>query len=134
MHVPTLSPVDVSALKATIKQFTSLCIKRDWDAFLKLFTDDPVFLPPDEPMLKDARAIRAWLEKYPVIRKFDFDFDHIEGDEHLAVTWGHFDMTVEVDRKPAEIHGKFIDTFRRDEHGKWRYAAICWNANSPKAA
>jgi ketosteroid isomerase-like protein len=133
MHAPTLTTVDVSAIKATINQFTSLCIKRDWDAFLKLCTDDAVFLPPDEPILTSIPAIRAWLEKYPIIKRFEFEFDHIEGQENLAVTYGHFSMTVEVEKKPAEVSGKFIDTFRKDDHGKWRYALICWNSNAPRA-
>jgi len=130
MHTTTLTPVDVSAIKATGKPYTTAIVKRDWDALIRLFDEDVVILPPDEPLVTGGK-IRSWLEKFPVVKQLDFEFDHVEGQEPLAVAYGHFTMTVEKNGAPVAIRGKFVDTFRRDDHGKWRYAAMIWNSDQP---
>lgn len=133
MYAPALTPVDVSSIKATIKPWSDACLKRDWDALLGMCTDDVVFLPPDEPMVT-GKKLRTWLEAYPVIRRFESDFDHIEGQDHLATAFGTFHMTLDLKGKAVEVTGKFVDTFRRDDHGKWLYAHVIWNSNAPITA
>lgn len=130
MHTTALTPVDVSAIKATAKPYTTALVKRDWDALTKLFADDVVILPPDEPFVTSAK-VRSWLEKFPNVKQFDFEFDHIEGHEPLAVAYGHFSMTVERNGAPIAVRGKFVDTFRRDDNGRWRFATMIWNSDQP---
>jgi len=131
MFVPALTPVDVSSIKATAKPWIKACLDRNWDALLGLCTDDVVFLPPDEPMASGDASVRKFLEAFPVMKKFDFEFEHIEGQDHLAVAYGGFRLTVEIDGKPVDVKGKFVDTFRRDDHGKWLYACVIWNSDAP---
>ncbi|HET9514300.1 MAG TPA: nuclear transport factor 2 family protein [Gemmatimonadales bacterium] len=131
MHAPALTPVDVSSIKALGQPFIEACLDRDWDALLALCTDDVVFMPPDEPVLSGREAVRRYLEKYPVMRTFDFEFTHIEGQDHLAVAHGTFTMTIEVDPSPVDLTGKFMDAFRRDDHGRWLYASVIWNSDQP---
>lgn len=130
MHAPALTPVDVSSIRATAEPWVRACIERDWDALLEMCTDDVVFLPPDEPIVPSDR-VRAWLEAYPEIETFDFDFDHIEGQDHLAVAYGTFRMTVTIEGRSVALDGKFHDTFRRDDRGKWLYAIVIWNSSQP---
>lgn len=128
MHAPAMTPVDVSAIKATAKPWIQACVERDWDALLQMCTDDVVFLPPDEPMVAGDK-LRTWLDAYPVIKRFDFEFDQIEGQDHLAMARGGF--TLETAATTTEVRGKFVDTFRRDDHGKWLYACVIWNLDAP---
>ena len=133
MHAPALTPVDVSSIKALIKPYVDACIKRDWDKLLDMATDDIAVLPPDEPMISGSRKVRTWLEAYPAIRQFDVEFDHIEGQDQLAVAYGHFSQTLEAKGKSTTLNGKFVNTYRRDDHGKWLCAFQIWNSNAPAA-
>lgn len=132
MQTALLTPVDVSAIKDTIKPWVDACLARDWDALLGLCTDDVVFLPPDEPIVA-GNQVRPWLENYPEMRTFEVTFDHVEGMDQLAVARGHFTMTLMLpgSTAPMAVDGKFMDTFRKDLEGKWRYAMVAWNSNVP---
>jgi ketosteroid isomerase-like protein len=131
MHAPAVTPVDVSAIKATAKPFINACLDRDWDALLDLCTDDVVFLPPEHPICSGSKEVRAYLEDYPVMERFTFEFDRIEGQDHLAAAYGHYSITVQGDEGDLEVEGKFVDTFRKDDNGKWWYACVIWNSNEP---
>lgn len=132
MKAAVLSPVDLSAIKSTGEPWISACLRRDWDALLSLCTEDIVFMPPDEPIAA-GNQVRPWLENYPVMRSFELEFDHIEGQEGLATARGHFKLALELPGAPTPISvdGKFLDTFRKDGQGKWRYAVVAWNSNLP---
>jgi ketosteroid isomerase-like protein/uncharacterized glyoxalase superfamily protein PhnB len=132
MENTVLAPVDVSAIRATIQPWVRACLDRDWDGLLALCTDDVAFLPPDEPIVAGDQ-LRPWLNNYPVMKTFEVEFDQIEGQDQLAVARGHFTMTVELpgSTAPLGVNGKFVDQFRRDPQGKWRYATVIWNSNLP---
>jgi ketosteroid isomerase-like protein len=130
MHAPPITLADVSAIKATSAVWTRTCLERDWEALLAVCTDDVVFLPPDEPLVPTDK-VRAWLEAYPVMRRFEVEFDHIEGQDQLAAAYGRFSLTAEVQGRLVDVDGKFLDALRRDAHGRWQYAVVAWNANAP---
>ena len=132
MQATLLSPADVSAIKSTTAIWSRSCVERDWDALLAICTDDVVFLPPDESLVPPAK-VRAWLDAYPVIRRFETEFDHIEGHDTIAAGYGRFSITLELKGATLDVEGKFLDALRRDEHGRWRYAVVAWNNNAPVA-
>ncbi len=132
MTTATITTIDVNAIKDTAKPWADACVARDWDALLGLCTDDVVFLPPDEPVVANEH-VRSWLENYPEIKSMDVEFEHVEGQEQIAVARGQFTMTLLPTGAPAPVTyaGKFTDTFRKDMQGKWRYASVTWNSNLP---
>lgn len=130
MPTTMLSPVDTAAIRSTMEPWSNGLLTRDWDSFLGLCTDDVVFMQPDGPMIDSAGA-RAWLEEYPIIKTFAFDFDEIEGQGDLAFARGWFRMTVELEGTPTDVDGKFVDVFRRNAQGAFKYAVVIWNSNTP---
>ncbi|HEX9892559.1 MAG TPA: nuclear transport factor 2 family protein, partial [Gemmatimonadales bacterium] len=92
-----------------------------------------VILPPDEPMVSGSKKVRSWLEAYPAVKQFDPEFDHIEGQDHFAVGYGHYTITIEAKGTSTKTNGKFVNTYRRDDHGKWLCACQIWNSNAPAA-
>lgn len=130
MPTTMISPADTDAIRSTIGRWTRSAVGRNWDAFLELCTDDVVFMPPDGPLV-DSTGARAWLESYPIIKTFDFDFDAIEGQGDLAYGRGWYRMTVEIEGNLAQVEGKFVDVFRRAPQGVWKYAVVIWNSNVP---
>ncbi len=132
MTTATLPSVDVEAIKSTGKLWSEACIARDWDALLSLCSEDVVFLPPEEPAVA-GKQVKSWLENYPEIRSFAVEFDHVEGQDHLAVAHGRFTMSVVPAGAPTPmtVAGKFSDTFRKDARGKWLYTCVIWNSSLP---
>ena len=133
MYAPALAltPADTSSIKGLVKPYIDACLKRDWDKLLDMSTDDFVVLPPDEPLLSDRKKIRTWLEAYPTIKQLEIEVDHVEGQDHFAMAYGHFNETLEVKGKVSKVTGKFVNTYRRDDHGKWLFASQIWNWNTP---
>ena len=125
-----LQPDDAAAIRAFIIPWTQACLDRDWDALLAMCTDNVVFSPPGEPKASGAE-VRPWLDAFPVIKEFIWDFDEIEvnGDLAIGVGWGK--MTVEVEGQEVAMSFKFADIFRRGDDGSWRFAHVIWNQNEP---
>jgi ketosteroid isomerase-like protein len=128
---PTISDKDIAAIRGTIGPWTEACIAADWDRLLSLCTDDVVFLPPDAPIAEGSTAAKAYLETYPDIKEFDVTFTHVEGIRDLATARGSFTITAEVEGNEMSITGKFLDTFRKQSDGTWRYSHVIWNHDHP---
>ena len=127
----TLTDQDIAAIRATIEPWTQACINADWDRMLSMCTDDIVFMPPDAPMAEGRGAARAYLETYPDIKSFTFDFTHIEGSGNSASARGTLAMTVEAEGNEMSFTGKFVDTFRKEPDNSWRYTSVIWNNDNP---
>ena len=132
MPTTTITPIDVNSIKSTAQPWADACLARNWDALLALCTDDVVFLPPDEPQVQ-GEHLRPWLEHYPEIRSFEVEFEQVEGQDQIATARGRFTMTLlpPGQADPVTTKGKFVDIFRKDLEGTWRYATVIWNSALP---
>jgi ketosteroid isomerase-like protein len=119
---------DTDTIRGFVAPWTRAGVDRDWDALLDLCTDDVAFSPPGEPQVSGG-DVRPWLETFPVIKAFDWDFDDIQISGDLATGSGAGIMTVEMDGEDVALNLKFVDIFRRMDDGSWRFAHIIWNLN-----
>ena len=106
-------------------------IDRNWDALLAMCSPDVVFAPPNEPSVS-GNKLRAWLEAFPVMKDFRFDFDKIEVSGDLATGVGGGTWTLDVNGQDVSATFKFADVFKRGSQG-WRYAHVIWNSDAPGA-
>ena len=123
---------DAAQIRATIAPWIQAGLDRDWDAMLAMCTEDIVFSPPGGPKVT-GDAVRPWLEDYPVIRAFTFDFDRIEVSGDLAAANGSGSMTLEVEGQEVSLEIEFTDVFRKDERGTWLYSSVIFNNNEAPA-
>ena len=125
-----LQPDAAATIRGFVAPWTQACLDRNWDALLTMCTDDVVFSPPGEPKVSGA-GVRTWLEAFPVIKEFNWDFDdiNVSGDLAVGVGWGKMD--VEVEGQDASMAIKFADVFRRGDDGSWRFVHVIWNENEP---
>jgi ketosteroid isomerase-like protein/uncharacterized glyoxalase superfamily protein PhnB len=132
MTTATLPSADVDAITSTGKLWSEACVARDWDALLSLCSEDIVFLPPEEPAVA-GKQVKSWLENYPEIRSLAVDFEHVDGQDQLAVARGRFTMSIVPAGAPTPltVTGKFTDTFRKDGRGRWLYTSVIWNSSLP---
>ena len=127
-----LQPDDDAQIRATIEPWTKACVDRDWDALLAMCTEDIVFSGPGEPKVT-GDAVRPWLENYPVIKAFTFDFDRIEVSGDLAAANGSGSMLLEVEGQEVTSNFDFTDVLRKDQSGTWLYSSVIFNMNEEPA-
>jgi ketosteroid isomerase-like protein len=108
----------------------------DAEAFGATLTDDVVMLPPDAPMVTGNQAVVAWIaENYFDPFDVDLRFHFEDGEVHGSSAWTRGPFTLEIRPKdgsdPMTVRGKFIDIFRRDDDGNWKFSTWIWNADAP---
>lgn len=129
----TLSSQDVSVLKTMVEEkWPRFSIESDWDKLTGMFTDDVVFMPPDEPAIKGKAAVKAWLEKFPSIEAQTVALVHAEGCEYFACARGTVGMKVVSESgEPLSMTGKWFASYRKQSDGIWLLATDIWNMDAP---
>ena len=124
-----LTSQDVAAIRATTEPWANACVRRDWDRLLAMCTDDIVFLPPNEPVVEHG-GVRSWLDNFPTIKQMSIGIERIEGAGLLACVRGSVRMMLEISGQQVPFDGKYIDVFRKQPDGSWRFAQVMWSANT----
>ena len=119
---------DNAQIRSLIAPWVNACLARDWDALFEICTEDVIFDPPGAPRVKGP-DVRTFLDGFPVMSEFDFNFDQIQIDGDIAIAHGNGTMTVDLDGENTASSFKFADHFRRGEDGVWRYSSVIWNDN-----
>ncbi len=127
----SITDQDIATIRAMRDPWIDACLERDWDALLAICTQDVAFLPPNEPITEGQAAGRAYLEAYPKMTAFTFEFTHIDGRGDLATARGPFSITAELEDGEVTMNGKFVDTFRKQDDGSWRFHEVIWNTDHP---
>jgi ketosteroid isomerase-like protein len=126
-----LSAEDTAAIRAASDQFSRLLLARDFDALVRLYTDDGAFMPPHQPAVLGRAALRSWMAAFPTVTQFAFAIDDIDGREDLAYVRGRYSMTLAPDGAPAPVDdvGKFIEIRKKQPDGSWLLAADIFNSD-----
>jgi ketosteroid isomerase-like protein len=119
---------DTAQIRATIAPWVQACVDRDWDGLLAMCTEDVVFSGPGQPNAT-GDALRPWLEDYPVMKAFTFDFDRVEVSGDLAVASGSGNDILELEGQEVAGNFEFTDVFRKDQSGTWLYSWVTFNRN-----
>jgi ketosteroid isomerase-like protein len=124
---------DVERLRQMYEnEWGAAAMQRDWDALLGLCTDDFVYLPHEHPVLHGKAAVRGFLDGFPRITSFEQTLDAVSGTPDLAMTRGHFTLTMQVEGQAISGTGKFLGSASR-QGGKWLTNAACFNWDAPLA-
>ena len=107
-----------------------------WGATL---SDDIVFQPPDHAQVSGKVAVLAWgTESFfdPFKMRLDMSFEEIEIFGGSAFARGRFalELTPREAGAAAQTTGKFMNIFRRDASGSWKYARAGFSFDAPLAA
>jgi uncharacterized protein (TIGR02246 family) len=129
--IGALSAKDTAAIRAVSEQFSRFLLAQNFDALVRLYTDDAVFMPPHQPAVNGRTALRSWLDAFPKVTKFAFEIDAIDGREDLAYVRGRYSMTLHPDGAPGPIDdaGKFVEIRKKQADGSWPIAADIFNSD-----
>ena len=132
-EVGALTDEDVAAIKASTEAYVQAMRSKDWAALAALYTEDAVWMPPNQPMVRGRAAIQAWNEAYPPVTEFNLTIEEIDGFGNLAYVRGASSTTMEPEGAPEPIRstGKYIEIRRKQQDGSWLISIDIFNSALP---
>jgi ketosteroid isomerase-like protein len=129
---------DLAALEKARQEYITTCLEDNLEGLLDTFTDDAAFFPPDIPPVRGKEALRAWLKEdfFDLYRnELDFTFDEVEITGGWAWAVGPWSQRLTPKAGGGAIHqgGKFLDIFRRQDDGSWKFARLMFTVDQPGA-
>jgi uncharacterized protein (TIGR02246 family) len=130
-----LSQTDVKKIDDITQTAMKAALAKDFATWAALFLEDAVVYPPNEAAVKGRVAIRAWLEKFPLMTEFKLNNEYVEGREDLAYVLGTYTMTMVPPGSPGPVKdsGKFVTVLRRQPDGRWLAAVDMFSSDLPAA-
>jgi ketosteroid isomerase-like protein len=126
-----------SATQATARQaheaYTTAINSNNLQSLLAMFSDDVVFLSPNEPVVVGKAAVRAWYAAY--LKAFRIHWDKTAKEFTVAGEWALERYSYQENDKPrgggaaVTDTGKGLIIYHRDSDGKWRVARDAWNSD-----
>jgi ketosteroid isomerase-like protein len=131
----TLGPLtteELATLRGLVDDWVRACLEAKWDELASMLTDDVVFLPPNEPIVKGKNAVRSWFDRFPAIKAFAATLENAEGLGDLASARGTFTLDIEPSPgQPLHLTGKWVSLYRKQPNGNWLCALDIWNTDHP---
>jgi ketosteroid isomerase-like protein len=127
---------DQAAIREKNADFVKAFNARNMDQMLAAYTENSVFMPPNQPVLRGKDALKTFYDE--MLKgggtNLKLDAGEISGHGPLAYQSGSY----ELDMKPAggaETHdrGKYLFILRKMA-GTWRYEYTVWNSDLPPPA
>lgn len=138
-HTPATSASDEKAFVATTGAFHESLRTNNVARFMSYIDDAAIIAPPGEPHVSGKKAVEQWykgfLTKYRTSVLVLSDKEVFVGDR-WATEFGRFDWgLVPVDGSAAVLdHGTYMQVWKRQADGTWRFAREVWNSSPPARA
>lgn len=130
---------DVAAIKTAQDHELAAVASGNVDSAAAVYTADVRMMPPDEPAVNGADALRSWVGA--MYQEATFSGRYTSSDVQVAGDWGisHYvgELTVTpkaAGGKPVTQTLKGIHIFQRQPDGSWKIAQDVWNTDAPTAA
>lgn len=132
---------DAEAVTAAVNeiwsQYSSSLNSGDIDAWLSLWTDDGIQMPPNSPPVVGKEKIRA--RNKAVLDQFTFDMGITNEEVRLAGDWAYARGTYAATLTPKQagevifIDGKYMTILERQPDGSWKIHRDIFNSNVPSS-
>jgi len=129
---------DVSAVAATTAAFHQTLRDNDVPRFMSYVDQSAVIAPPGEPVLRGKDKIEKWYKDF--LSNYRTTSLQLSNKENFvgaqwAVEFGHFDWGLQPTNGGARVldHGTYMQVWKRQADGSWRFAREVWNS-SPEVA
>ncbi len=135
---PGLAPADHAAILRADSAFETAANGGTLDGIAAVYAEDATLLPPNEPPVKGREAVRQYWGRFlgAYTLRFELSTDEIDGREDLAYVRGHYKLTASPKAKGGRAlsdEGKFVEVFKRQADGEWRYVIDIYNSDLPPA-
>ncbi len=129
---------DVQAINAVREREISAFASGAVDSLVAVYTSDVVMMPPNEPMINGAEAVRTWgqniASQATVAGKYTDAKIAVAGDWAVERYIGELTLTPKAGGAAMTEHLKGIHVYQRQPVGSWRIAQDVWNTDAPSPA
>jgi len=130
-----LSDADLAAIRANDSTFAAAATAGNVDGVVGTYAADASLLPPNAPQVKGADAIRGFWGGFMAANdlKMEITTDEADGRGDLAYVVGRYRFTATPKAKGAAMQdeGKFVEVYKRQSDGSWKYAVDIYNSDLP---
>ena len=126
-------PADLAAIKALWESYSAAWIESDPDAWLALWDEGGVQMPPGAP----ARGVETLREAVSTemasesMASFNIHPADIVVSDDWAWSRGTYDLKGEAKGEPYHVDGKFLTILKRQADGSWKIYRDAFNSNVP---
>jgi len=133
---PDTRAADEAAIRAADEQWSAAAGKNDVDATVAFYADDAVLLPPNAPIAKDAKSIRAaWAGMLGPNTAVSWKPAKVEvarsGD--IGYLYGSYRLVIKDIKGAVDVDdtGKMLEIWRKQPDGKWKCIVDTFNSDLP---
>lgn len=127
-----LTDADKAAIEASSQAWMESAQANDWSTLATKYSEDAVFMPPNQPAVEGRDNIQAWFEALPPVSAMEIKTVDIDGNGDLAYVQGTYIMTVAPEGlEPVTDTGKFIEIRRKQADGSWLLIRDIFNSDLP---
>ncbi len=140
---PAGPQADIAADKATIEKLYPAMVKeQDIETWAEYVAENPVFFPPDSPMLRGKQAIVDYYRQNvfssdPNIKFHQAVQTNVEvsrgGDVAYSYGWVDFSAS-DSEGNPARGKSKWVKVWKKQPDGSWKLVINIWNMAEPLEA
>ncbi len=126
---------DMEAINKVLEQEVAAISAGDVEAFVALFTNDAVGMPPGEPAAIGTEAVRSWAQDF--FDQFTVQYTATSEEIVVAGNWAFqrlsftLTLTPAAGGDPIQLNGKGIHICQRQGDGSWKLTRDIWNSDSP---
>jgi len=131
---------DEAGIRELLARYAELFIAHDAEAWMALWDEEGVQLPPNDSMHVGKEAIRGANASFVADSSRSFGFEIttqevllFDGTYGLARGLYSLSATPGNGGQPVVTDGKFMSVFRKQSDGRWLFFRDCFNSNTPPA-
>ena len=129
--------VDTDAEREAVAQarqaWAAAMLEGDLPALAEMYTAEVVVMPADEPTVVGKEAVDAWYQTFHGnidITAWSIPADVIEIEGDAAIVRGRGTGTiVPGGAGPVPLDFKFVEVWRKQTDGNWKWSLAIWNSN-----
>jgi len=128
-----LSDADIAAIRQVSETYRQAILAGDWTALSAVFTEDAVWMPPDQPAPEGRAAIQEWFGPLTPLTAFELTALETEGHGGFAYERGRYSITFPAEGMAESVSdtGKYVAILRKQPDGSWLRSLVIWNADQP---
>jgi ketosteroid isomerase-like protein len=120
-----LDAAEVAAIQAAREDMVRLALASDWQAFIQVYDEHTVVMPPNVATVEGHVQLRAFVEAYPKISALQIAAVEIDGRADLAFERGHFELTA----GDVSESGSYLTLWRKQIDGSWKMYRDIWHSD-----
>ncbi len=123
------------AINEILNRYSSSMNRGDIDAWLALWTDNGIHMPPNSPPITGKKRIRTRIKSE--LDQFRFNLRITNEEVRVAGEWAYARgiytaaLTPKQGGEPMFIDGKYMKVFERHPDGSWKIHGDIYNSNVP---